>query len=234
MGSPEPAPAEIERLVLRSVAALVLFLLATGIAFALTREEAAGPLASTESLGAIEDGSIGPLPGANLDAYVRSAKRKLASATGRRLAVVSFSRYLTEEEARALAPSARTLLVAAPSGTPRPVVDLEAWAAEERQAAEAERGELESLIPTVEDPAFATQYRRDIARLERLLERIDPAGRIVFGLVVEDDSVDLRMLARNRAVRIVDVASGSAEKITVLRGVRPEETSVANEPPTRP
>ncbi|MFP5327186.1 MAG: hypothetical protein ACLGHT_06875 [Acidimicrobiia bacterium] len=234
MGSPEPAPAEIERLVLRSVAALVLFLLATGTAVALTRDQAVGPVSSTRSSGAIEDGSIGPLPGANLEAYIRSARSKLSGATGRRLAVVSFSRYLTEAEARALVPGARTLLVAAPSGAPRSVVDLETWAAEERQAAEDERGELQSPIPTVEDPAFATQYRRDIARLDRLLGAIDPAGSVVFGLVVEADASDLRALARKSSVRLVDVAMSAGDKITVFRGVRPEETKVANEAPTRP
>ena len=235
MDSPDPGAIEVERLLLRAAAAFVAFLLAAGVGFALSREEdAADTLSKPGDGAALEQGTIGPLPGATLEAYERSARRTLAEAEGRLDAVVSFSRYLTEADARAIVPGGSPLLVAAPSGSPRVVTDLAAWATEERAAAEAERGELEALIPTVDDPAFATQYRRDIARLERLRDRIDPGGRIVYGVVVKDDVRELRALAKHRDVRLVDVARPGVGEVTTFRGIRPEETDVANEPPTRP
>lgn len=235
MHSADPGTQEIERLLLRSMGALVIFLLAAAIGVALTRdEEIAATVASGDGRVALEKGTIGPLPGATLDAYERSARRSLSQATGRRVAVVSFNRYLTETDAREIVPGARALLVAAPNGPPRVVDDVGIWAETERDAAEAEKAELESLIPTVEDPAFATQYRRDIARLERLLDRIDPAGRVVFGAVIEDDAVELRLIAKDGAVRLVDVARPGAGEVNTFRGLRPEERAVANDPPTRP
>ena len=235
MHSPDPGAHEVERLILRSVGALVVFLLAAAIGVVLTRdEEIASTVATGDGGAALEKGTIGPLPGATLDAYERSARRALSRATGRRVAVVSFSRYLTENDAREIVPAATALLVAAPHGNPRVVEDVGSWADTEREVAEAEKAELEALIPTVEDPAFATQYRRDIARLERLLDRIDPSERVVFGAVVEDDAVELRRISREGAVRLVDVARPGAGEVNTFRGLRPEERAVANEPPTRP
>jgi hypothetical protein len=235
MASPDPDAASVERLLLRTASALIAFLLAGGIGFALARdEELVDAVATGDGGAALERAAIGPLPGATLDAYERSARRRLSAAGERHIAVISFRRYLTEGDARQVAPKATALLVAAPHGGPRMVSDLAAWADEERSAAEAEKAELESLIPTVDDPAFATQYRRDIDRLERLLERIDPKGRIVFGAVVEGDAAELRAIAKEEAVRLVDVAAADAGQITTFRGIRPEERDVANEPPTRP
>ena len=236
MASPEPDAVAVERLLLRFAAAIVAFLLAAGVGLALTRDEEIVDSVATGGDGgaALERAAVGPLPGATLDAYERSAGRRLSEARGRQTAVVSFSRYLTEGDARQVVPNATALLVAAPHGSPRLTGDLAAWAEEERAAAEAEKAELESLIPTVDDPAFATQYRRDIDRLERLLERIDPQGRIVFGAVVEEDAAELRLIAKDGAVRLVDVALADAGEITTFRGIRPEERDVANEPPTRP
>ena len=235
MASAEPGVREVERLLLRSVGALVVFLLAAGIGLALSGDdEIVDNVVSGEDGATLEKGAIGPLPGATLEAYERSARRQLSEASGRRGAVVSFVRYLNEDDARELVPGATALLVAAPYGAPRMVDDIATWAEEERAAAEAEKGELEALIPTVEDQAFATQYRRDIARLDRLLERIDPKGRIVFGAVVEADAAELRVIAKDNAVRLVDVARPKAGKVTTFRGLRPEERDVANDPPTRP
>lgn len=235
MASPDPSTADVERLILRSLGALVLFVFATGVGFALARDEQVARNVAGDDGGAVlEKGTIGPLPGATLEAYERSARRALSEASGRRQAVVSFRRYVTEGDARASVPGATALLVAAPSGVPRMVTDVAVWAQEERAEALAEKGELEALIPTVEDPAFAAQYRRDIARLERLVDRIDPAGRIVFGAVIEDEVVELRALAKTAGVRLVDVAREDSGEVTSFRGLRPEETEVANDPPTRP
>ena len=237
MTSPDPDAVAVERLLLRFVAAVVAFLLAAGVGLALTRnEELVDTVATGDGDGgaALERAAVGPLPGATLDAYELSARRRLSEARGRQTAVVSFRRYLTEGDARQVVSNATALLVAAPHGSPRSTGDLRTWAEEERAAAVAEKAELESLIPTVDDPAFATQYRRDVDRLERLLERIDPQGRIVFGAVVEADAVELRLIAKDGAVRLVDVAPADAGEITTFRGIRPEERDVANEPPTRP
>lgn len=236
MDSAEPAPADVERLVLRALGALVVFMLAAGVAAAASEESgsaASGGVTGGSDVTGIEEGAIGPLPGAVLGAYARATRREIATATGVSVAVVSFRRYLTETDARALVPGAKSLLVAAPGGPPRTVTDLAAWAEEERAAATAERAEFGALIPTVDDPAFAAQYRREMARLDRLLERLDPRARVVFGAVVEDDVAELRKLARRREVRLVDLPPRAAGTLTRFRGLRPEETEVANEPPTR-
>lgn len=228
-----------ERLILRAVGALVAFVLAAGIALALTR--------STQDEDSLDVPTItdeplfvgtGPLPGASVPEYTARRRLALDRLHGRAVAVVSFDAYRTEREGRTLVAAVGVLglLVAAPGGGA--VVtkgSVAAWAAQERTDAEAERAELEQLRRTAEDPEFAAGFDADVARLGELLARLDPTAPVVFGAVVVADAQQLRALAGRPGVRLVDLVARTApDPLTVLVGLRPEETNEAATPRYRP
>lgn len=232
------------RLILRAVAALVVFVLAAGVALVLNEANDADVVSSGDD-GELVDGerlfSGGPpLPGTEVPAYVVRRKAALDRLDGRVVAAVSFTSYVTEAEARARAEgtTVRALLVAAAGGGPATVTgSLDRWAARERQAAEAEREGLVRMLTDTEDPEFVAQFQADLARLAGLLERLDPGGPVVFGAVVEGEVGALRALAGRPGVRLVDVVArrlGADVRVDRLGGIRPEETARAGDPPHRP
>jgi hypothetical protein len=237
------------RLVLRTIAAVVAFVLAAGVVVVAQRadrdelgdEPVVGGAGGDPASGFVGgDRAIGPLQGIELPTYREERRKALAEAAGRRAAVVSFARYVTEADVeRLLAEVAdiepRSLLVAAPGGIPAVVDDLEDWASDQRREAKSEREELERLLPTIEDEEFLLQYRSDIDRLRRLETSVDPKGAVVFGAVVVADADDLRALAGLDGVRLVDVGVGDdVPREDEARGLRPEEVVEAGEPPSRP
>jgi hypothetical protein len=183
-------------------------------------------------------GGIGPPPGTDVPTYVDARRRALASATGDRLAVVSFTAYTNEAKARSLAGSAEViaLLAAAPGGSPAVVSgDLAGWVTSQRDEAREERDEFQRLLPTVTDAEFRTFYRAEVDRLNQLLNVIRPDGNLVFGLVVRAPVPFLQTLATDGGVRLVDVGeSAEPGPRPTYRGLRPEEESRAMEPNTRP
>lgn len=188
----------------------------------------------------VEDGRItevGPLPGTEIDTYVAERRQDLARAQGERLAVVSLRSYVTEAEAHGgiAGRDVVALLVAAPGGVPTAVKGpLLAWADEQRVRDSTERDELKRLIPTVDDPAFKADYEAEVARLDKAIKAIDPTADVVYGFVVRRPAADLAALANEREVRLVDLApAGEPADDVVYRGIRPEETTKANAPPTR-
>ena len=99
----------------------------------------------------------------------------------------------------------------------------------------SERDEIRRLLPTVDDPQFQAFYEEEVARLDALLEQVDPNGPLVFAVVVRAPSSQLQALRNSHQVRLVDVASSSKlDPDDPVRGLRPEETIKANDPPTRP
>lgn len=232
-----PDERAIERLLLRVVAAVIAVLIA-GAFLALQR----GDEPATGGPGGAGSGTasgIGPLPGAQLASYARDRQEALASADGAHGAVVSFGRYVTAEVARRAVAPLRPLayLVAAPGGSPSTVVDVDAWAKEETAAARAEKAELERLLAsaTVDQPDFVAQYRADIARLDRLIALADPKGEMVFAVALQGRAQELRDVALNPSVRIVDIGGPPPlPPMTHVRGLRPEETVTAQQPPARP
>jgi hypothetical protein len=57
----------------------------------------------------------------------------------------------------------------------------------------------------------------------------------VFGMVVKAPAAALQALGAKAEVRLVDVAENATQDPkAVYRGLRPEETAKANEPPLRP
>lgn len=222
----------VQRLVVRALAAVIAFLVAGAVLAVSQSSESDDPVGD----GLVPEGSVGPLPGTDVVAYVAERMAAVAAADGSRGAVVSLTAYRRDAEARDLAGGlvVEGLFVAAPGGEPSLVEDVSEWAEAARQDAVAERAELARILPTVDEPDFARQYEEDIARLDRLVRSIDPRAAVVFALAVRGDAAALRELAADPAVRLVDVSGGSRFSRANLRALRPEETVRAGEPRTRP
>jgi hypothetical protein len=145
---------------------------------------------------------------------------------------------MTEPEARAAAGRLQVvnLLAAAPGGSPSVVTGTMAdWVNGQVGANRSERDEIQRLVPTVEDPQFRTFYQEEVARLGQLIDSVKPDGPHVFAVTVRGPAPDLQALARAPDIRLVDVGpSAKLPPDTPLRGLRPEETARANDPPTRP
>lgn len=182
------------------------------------------------------DAVIGPESGTPLEAYVAERISALDDAEGRRVAIVSFSEYLTEEEAVTLLADAEigVLMVAFPAGDPTATSHLEDLRAELVAEAQEQLPELRSILPTVEDPEFEEFYAAEIDRYEKILASGN-TPEVVYAAIIRSDASDLRNLAADDAVRLVDV--GDSDVVThgaALSGLRPEETNFAGDPATRP
>ena len=181
---------------------------------------------------------VGPRSGVEVAGYVTGRKAALAANRDERVAVVSLAKYSTQAQARALAgTNAVSALLVAPPGVAPAVVtgDLAAWSKAQTAAIQSERDEIKKLIPTVDDPAFKTFYTQEVARFDKALKSFDPASAIVFGMVVKAPAPALQALGAKAEIRLVDVAeTATPTPDAVYRGLRPEETAKANEPPLRP
>lgn len=235
MASAEPTDEQLERLVVRALAALLALLLAGGVATAAVRlseggtDEEAGDVV----VGAGAVSGRGLLPGTAIPGYLRERSAALAGLAGaeRRSAIVSFEAY--RERDAALEATAglerRALLIALPGGRSVEVAvdaDIADVVRRQRAAAADEKSAIEDLLPTVTDPDFRRQYEDDLERLEALLAAPADVDAIVHGVVVVGTGDALRRGARVPGVRLVDPDASS--------GLRPEERSRAGEPPTRP
>lgn len=239
-----PSDEQLARLVLRALAAVIALVLAGGVASAAGRlgdegdESASDVVVGTGALS--PRGGLGPLPGTSVTSYASAAAGELRDASGRRAAVVSFAGYRTIDAAQPLIGDVdiKAWLVALPGGRPQelaPDRDLTAWTRSQRDEAAAEKKALEQLLPTVEDPDFKRQYQADIDHLASLLAT--PADRrdVVFGALVVGPAQRLRSIGKRPGIRMVDVdADATPPAATAYEGVRPEETIVAGQPPTRP
>ena len=247
-GAPVPEGGEgRSRLGIR-VAAVVGFVLVVGLVVAVSVKLAVrdrSPARSSEGAAAEDSASlvrgIGPTPGAELGPYLDNRRKALAAASGQRVAVVSFNRYMTEAQARALTGGTpvKAVLAAIPGGAPATVTTaLGTWLDAEQSAMRTERDEIQKLLPTVTgDPEFKAAYEEDVKRLTDALNSVKADGPLVFGLVVEGTAESLRALAARGGadVRLLDVAPPEApQPDSDFRGIRPEEILEANDPPTRP
>ena len=181
---------------------------------------------------------VGPAPGTDLAGYVTSRKAALAAARDERVAVVSFTKYSTQAQAKALIGTAPVvaLLVAPPGIAPAVVTgDLAAWTTSQTAATTSERDEIKKLIPTVTDPAFKSFYTAEVARLDKALRSFAPTSALVFGVVVRGQAAALQALGAKAEVRLVDVTeTANVATDAIYRGLRPEEVAKANDPPERP
>ena len=181
---------------------------------------------------------VGPAPGTELPGYISTRKAALAANREERVAVVSLAKYSTQAQVKTLVGTNPVVaLLVAPAGTAPAVVtgDLAAWSKTQTAATQSERDEIKKLIPTVDDPAFKTFYTQEVTRLDNALKAFDPNSAMVFGVVVKAPAAALQALGARGEVRLVDVAdTATPTKDPVFRGLRPEETAKANEPPLRP
>ncbi|HUQ62890.1 MAG TPA: hypothetical protein VM121_03975 [Acidimicrobiales bacterium] len=198
------------------------------------------PTSATTTIvkGAVLVTEMGPGLDENLAPYLKARSKDLVKAKGDRVAVVSFKRYLTEPEARAVSGGSTitALLAALPGGSPSVVKgSVDDWLSEQFAASREERDQIRQLLPTVDDPQFQADYQARIDELNNIIGAVDPDQPLVFGLVVRAPAESLQTLAKASDVRVVDVGPAAAATANaVFRGVRPEEVTTANDPPARP
>jgi hypothetical protein len=202
------------------------------------RSDSPAKAAPTSPAGGVAVGGLGPQPGDDLASYTSGRTAALAAATGQRVAVVSFTKYVNDAQARAVAGPVQVtaVLAAVPGGTPALVTGPFAdWVNAQTADQRSEREEIQKLLPTVDDPQFKAFYNDEVARLGKLIDSVTPDAPLVFGVVVRGQAAALQGLARSPDVRLVDVAPSAAVKAgTPERGIRPEETAKANDPAVRP
>jgi hypothetical protein len=219
------------RLAGAALAALVLAVVATILADGLRPGDRDSP--------APQDATrLGPAAGVPVEPYAASRADALARVGGGepRVAVVSLVSYRPVAAVGDLGVEVVAYLAALPGRAPE-VVDVDglaAWFDEQRASVEADRDGLAELLPTVEDPEFRASYQADLDRDERILATLGPDAEVVFGAVVRADGLALRRLAQRADVRLVDVFPRAWSPSVPTAGLRPEETTTAGDPPTRP
>ena len=238
--SPEAELSEegARRMVLLAVASLVALVLAAGVGLAVSRSTSGGDDQVVAAPDALAGTGTGPLAGTDVATYVEGRNRALREAKGRWVAVVSLRDYMTgpQHEGQFGSLDMKALLVAPHAGESVVVQgSLNKWATEARTGAEEERRQLEAMASTTEDKSFQDQFRADIDRLGKMVANLDPAKPVVFGMVVTGSADQLRELASKPEVRLVDlVGRRLPPDLEKLRGLRPEETTRAGDPLTRP
>ena len=205
---------------------LTIFLLGAGVAVVTSDED--------HSKEGERPALSGPNPGQQVDEYLADRRGALADADGTHSAVVSFASYLDDDEAADLVRTGvEVWLVAGMGGTPEQTEDVDAWRSERAATARTEADELDSLIPTAEDPEFVRQYQRDRDRLRRMADRLDAGDAVVFAVVVRASADALRAVSGRQGIRLVDPIDPLDARATP-RGLRPEERVVVGQPPERP
>ena len=184
-----------------------------------------------------EVGEIGPGPGQEVAPYADARRDQLTEVEGRRVAVVSFGSYLTDDDARELigdSVDVVSLLVAFPADEPRVTPSVRESRDVTLEEAGSQLDEISGLVNTVEDPEFAEFYRAEMLRYRKVVAEAD-RDDVVFGALVRGRAGDLRALAAQAGVRLVDPADGAvlAEDARIF-GLRPEESITVGDPQFRP
>lgn len=226
---------------LRLVVVAVGLVLLAGLALVLARSLDDDGGEDDPTLAGLDGGGAGPAAGEPVAAYIADRTAALAEADGRRVAALSLTSYRPETSVTELVEGIRGVevlarLAAVPGGPPEVVTEAwPSWVVAERADLQAERDEIAGLLPTIEDPddPFVVGYTEDLARLDAQLARLDPAGDLVYGVVVRGDADALRRLAERPEVRLLDLIDDE-DDLSTVRGLRPEERDTAGAPPTRP
>ena len=222
----------------------------------LTRRDAAADAAGDAAAqsvrppgSAVDTGSarVGPTDDSDLASYVEARAAELAGATAdeQRLAVVSFSRYLTPEEVVALLPAGTVIRFAQirlPAEEQQPLEtevvsnDLVGSVArvldEERDRIVEEEEQIASLVEsgTVTDPEYAEFYRTELDRLIGTRNLVDAGSGTIYAVVVDAPAASLHTVATHEDVRLVDLAPQGAELArTTFVGLLPEDLAPAPE-----
>ncbi|HLF99736.1 MAG TPA: hypothetical protein VI916_04645 [Acidimicrobiia bacterium] len=176
----------------------------------------------------------GPALGDDIEQYIAARRDALEDADGIVFAVVSLTEYHDDDAAEDLFGdvSADRWLVAAPGATAQSTDDVETWRETTAKNATAEAKALDELLATTEDVEFERQYARDRDLSLHAAEALESGAPVVFGAVVHERASVLRALSKAPGVRLVDVVEVSNPAL--VRGLRPEETRLAGQPPERP
>lgn len=183
-------------------------------------------------------GAVGPVVGTPVAPYLDDRRSALAAAEDQpRTAVVSFTGFLEPEEVVDVVGSADVHLVQyrLPERTPRPaeleVPDGDVGAAVDGAITDliadlrVEEDEVASTLESgVEDEAFRVDYEARLDELKGLRNTLASDPAIVFAVVVSAPVAELRAMAEDRAVRLVDLAPVDAEVTsTTFFGLLPND-----------
>jgi hypothetical protein len=190
--------------------------------------------------------AVGPVIGQDLDEYVTERLEVLATAEDdgeNRAAIVSFSSYVTVAEAVTLVPDGFEITlvqIRVPAENEDPVevvtdgeveADVSAVIKQERDRIADEEDEFRRLLDsgTVTDPDFKELYENEVERLSSTRHLLDSGAATVFAVVVEGSLDELRLLAEQDGIRLVDIAP-AGESIDDLRfyGLLPDDSDAAS------
>lgn len=182
---------------------------------------------------------VGPLVDARVEPYLASRRDALAAAPARdrRPAVVSFADFLEPGEVEALLEGiddVHLVQYRLPERTPRPAeLVVDGTVADTVQRAittmvddlRTEEAEVESTLESgVEDESFRADYEARLDELRALRNTLTSDPAILFAVVVTGSVEQLRSLAEQPAVRLVDVApDGTVVDETTFFGVLPTD-----------
>lgn len=188
---------------------------------------------------------VGPAEGESLEGYIAERRDALADVPDGdiRIAVVSFTDYLDGEQAADVIPDALTAYVVQlrlPDQRLEPfevevergVEEAAAGAiAEERERIAREEAEFQDLLDsgTVEDEDFVAEFREQLERLKAVRNLLDTGAGTVFAVVVRGAGEDLRTLAEDDRVRLVDPAPAEIEvDASTFYGLLPDDEGSAS------
>jgi hypothetical protein len=169
---------------------------------------------------------VGPARGGELDDYIVARERFLAGLDDAavHVAVVSFTNELGAEALNAALGdlTVHSIQFVNPVAPDRPLSSnvtgdiartIEGAVGSSRRMAQEERDQVQMLLDdgSVVDPAFIADYERRVEEMDELLEVLDGDPAIVFAVVVEGPVSDLRSLASDPSVRLVDAAPPETE-----------------------
>lgn len=191
---------------------------------------------------------VGPGEGEQLAPYIADQRDELAGIADdeTRVAVVSFTDYLTAEQAAEVVPDGVIALeveLRLPDQQMEPFeieveegeVGIES-AVNEALAAERERiaqeeAEFRELLEsgTVEDEDFIAEFREQLERLEAVRNLLDTGAGTVFAVVVRGPAAELQALGEAERVRLVDPAPAETDPAaSTFYGLLPDDEETAS------
>lgn len=183
--------------------------------------------------------AVGPAVGTSVDEYLAARRDALAAAPAgdQRVAVVSFGAFLAPNTVADLLArlEVSSLQYQFPERSPRPAqldVDDDMVASTDRvitstiSDVQAEEDEVRSLLDSgVESAEFEADYEARLDELVALRNTLTQDPRVVFAAVARGSVADLRRLASDPQVRLVDLAPAGTEVAgTGFYGILPTAT----------
>ncbi|MTV26142.1 hypothetical protein FTX61_12095 [Nitriliruptoraceae bacterium ZYF776] len=228
-----------------TVAVLAGVVVFAGSGVHLQRVTEAGPPPAPEPASSpLGELAVGPLVGADVEAY-RAGRHDVldrVALDGPARAVVSFPRYLAGDELPELPgtslealvlriPAEGLASVEVPVARTDPVLAVAEALEEQRDALDDEIAEVEALLAEdLGDPDFEADYAERLDELRGARNVVAVGAPVVFGAVVVAEVETLRALVGRDDVRLVDLAGPVADTgDAVFHPVRPEDRTRVTE-----